>query len=226
MNIFFFLLNPCKHPTPHRTFDVLLYLCLPTCNFLFCLMGDNLLLSFKILMLTLSLTWPVEGPSSCWFLCSFDTFISFLEPCLALTQQGVPDSYFPCPRCGISHFSKEPWFLSKKMLFRSQGLDTSCAHWCWGVTDPKQAVVLIKMCHSDFSCHGEHKWLTALTLDPWIYHPVCTGAILPKSYSQSMLKYSRLSGPILARHRNSSMGNFDLGILHLLSKFILGTVLC
>lgn len=79
-------------------------------------MGDNILLSFLILMLKLLLTWPVESPSS-WLLGPFETFMSFFEPCLALTQQGVLDSDFPCPRCGLRHFSKQPWFLLKENFF-------------------------------------------------------------------------------------------------------------
>lgn len=106
----------CQHPTPHQSFDVLIYLCLPTRNFLFYSMGGNILLSYLTLVLKLFLIWPVEGPSS-GLLCPFDTFMSFLEPCLALTQQGDPDAYFPCPRCGISHFSRESWFFSKEKCY-------------------------------------------------------------------------------------------------------------
>lgn len=41
--------------------------------------------------------------------------------------------YFPCPNPKITHFSREPLFLSGRMAFWSQDQSARCAYYSWGV---------------------------------------------------------------------------------------------
>ena len=76
-------------------------------------------------MLKLFPIWPVEVPSS-QFLCPFDMFTSFLGLCHMVFQTHLIPSL---PHMWDQLFLFEsPGSLQRKMLFRSQNLETSYAH--------------------------------------------------------------------------------------------------
>lgn len=45
--------------------------------------------------------------------------------------------YFPSPDPGIGQFSKEPWFLSGRMIYRNRDLDVRCAYCYWSAAAPR-----------------------------------------------------------------------------------------
>lgn len=104
----------CKYPHHIAMYPfIYIYMCVCiSCVFLFYSMGNNLLLSFFIMMVNLSLISPVEAPQA-----GFHVLLTCPHHCLAfsciLAEKGVPGSSctFPSPGPGISQFSKEPWFL-------------------------------------------------------------------------------------------------------------------
>lgn len=92
-------------------------------GFLLYSVSYNILLSF-ILILNFCHIWST-GISSSSLLCPFDFLSSFF-----LTHQGVPSlsGTFPCP----SHFSKEPWFFKRKMVYGKRAEKSSLlfiSHW-------------------------------------------------------------------------------------------------
>ena len=75
-----------------------------------------------ILLLKLFLRWLLRALS-----------IGYIVP-LAYSHHCVLLSTSLLSRPGMSHFSKEPWFLLLENGIRNQDLATGCAHCYWDVT--------------------------------------------------------------------------------------------
>lgn len=113
-------LQPCKYPECPQTFNLFIYLFISvwTQDFLFYLMGSNLLQSLFVFMLNCPF-WLV-GTLTSQLLCFVKTFSHYpVSTSLLSGTTRCPKRIlcFPCPSSGFSHLSEESWLLLVKNGF-------------------------------------------------------------------------------------------------------------